>query len=894
MRYILIVFFSLLCYTDATFKDLIHKIKRRRLTSGINVGTYLNDQLGTSYADEDVKIELNGDYCPTDYLPAMVSDQECFELYNLESGTKNFIYLNVDFIYPGDKPSWLQTYIGTLGDNPLHGGYSGTVYNTFRLGCYIWNTNPYGANTKQYIYNPGGYPGDHHRQSTCGDEQSQCICKKNSYQTSGCTDTLRPAHCKAAAAIVGKLNDQQKLDIELSTTINGCYDDGDKYVYRYIKEDGDHVFYSDKVNCNDNTCVCLPDTLPPTNQNNENNQNTQINALTISNVVPTFTAVTFSVTPTANNIGAENGFPDVAVVCSLCSDDICAVDEGEKIVSMTRNNLIQADFTFALVYLSTSNEINCRTVSYNIASSQVGSDYVGSAASESNIDSVPMVFGCTNSAATNYAAENNVDDGSCFRNCIGAWSDCINSVQTYTFSVTKIGSGTECPYQNNQQESCVSEISTDSVDTMSLSYNNIKENIDLNNKNHKKNGKSIFREMVENNFDMRSVKYFSNIRAEKQETVDYLKSHINSIRSDENLDAERDVKAKALKLLIPKKVRIKKSYTFENVPDGTEEEKKNYKINNIKQREALTYNTVEELVEVIKLEGDIVVNGRRRLLQDDDTEVVVNTDEDCDDAETDCTEECDGFIEDGVCVAYTACETNEYIIVPGTDTEDNVCASECPNGVTSSNEEAYNDNFPDIPRLCDLCQENYRVDGDDFTCSKCPKGFTTPVAPRTAETSCFIDPNVCETNEYVRNNKCIVCPPGTVNLRGDDPNGEDTSCDDTYICKPNYHVVYHSQHDVYFCKRCETGWTHGGDNPLNEFETSCCEYGEYESSPEGYDLAPNSFTKIQIPKVCSDCGTNNADIHQHYASLKCCTNTIDTFCQKMKLDLDIHCLNENC
>ncbi len=610
------------------------------------------------------------------------------------------------------------------------------------------------------------------------------------------------------------------------------------------------------------------------------------NALSISNVVPSFVEVTFSVTPTANNIGAiDTSFPDVAVICSLCSDDICAVDEGEKIVTMTRNNLIQADFTFALVYLSTSNEINCRTASYNIASNQVGSDHDGSAASVPNIDSVPMVFGCTNSEATNYAPENNVEDDSCFRDCVGAWSECINSVQTYTFSVTKIGSGAECPYQNNQQESCVSEISTDNLDTMSLSYNNIKEIINVNNKNHKKNGKSIFREMVQNNFDMRSVKYFSNIRAEKQETVDYLKERIKN-----HNDVDKPQKVDALKLLIPRKVRIKKSYTFENVPAGTEEQKKNYKINDIKQREAVTYNTVEELVEVIKLEG--VVLGRRRLLQDDDTEVVINTDEDCNDA--DCNTECDGFIENGVCVAYTACETNEYISVPGTDTEDNVCASECPNGVTSSNEEAYNDNFPDEPRLCDQCQENYRVDGDAFVCSKCPKGFTTPVAPRTAETSCSIDPNVCETNEYVRNNKCIVCPPGTVNLRGDDPNGEDTSCDDTYLCKPNYHVVYHSQHDVYFCKRCETGWTHGGDNPLNEFETSCCDYGEYESSPEGYDLAPTSFTKIQIPKVCSDCGTNNADIHQHYASLKCCTNTIDTFCQKMKLDLDIHCLNENC
>ena len=36
---------------------------------------------------------------------------------------------------------------------------------------------------------------------------------------------------------------------------------------------------------------------------------------------------------------------------------------------------------------------------------------------------------------------------------------------------------------------------------------------------------------------------------------------------------------------------------------------------------------------------------------------------------------------------------------------------------------------------------------------------------------------LCEEDFRVENNECVACPSGQSNLQGDDPSGQDTSCD---------------------------------------------------------------------------------------------------------------------
>jgi len=211
---------------------------------------------------------------------------------------------------------------------------------------------------------------------------------------------------------------------------------------------------------------------------------------------------------------------------------------------------------------------------------------------------------------------------------------------------------------------------------------------------------------------------------------------------------------------------------------------------------------------------------------------------------------------------------------------DDVC-HQCPDSMTT----------PAGSNDCSKCVKGFRVARNsegDFICASCHKGFTTDgVVEKIRETVCYEDPDVCEVNQHVKNGACKSCPPFVLNERGDDPSGSDTSCDDDHLCSENFHVVISNGKHV--CAPCPSGtWSHGGDNPRNNFETACCNDGEYESVREGIYFDTDDV-KHQIPKVCRSCGENAANVIEVYRELNCCHATDSAACNKLKIDKDIHC-----
>ena len=547
-------------------------------------------------------------------------------------------------------------------------------------------------------------------------------------------------------------------------------------------------------------------------------------------------------------------------------------------------------------------------------------------------------LGCINPEATNYDSHKNTDDGSCYRHCVGSWSDCINSTQTYIKTVLKLGLGDECEAEHNAQEECIAALGTDSTNVDVLAFDNLRETIDENNKDAKRNGKSLLRQVVEKKFDLKTVKLFTNQKADVSEALRFLKDNVKA----DTAGADRPDKIEALKVMMPKKVEYTKSFDV----SGTQEEK----LNEIKRIVAERYDTVVELVQ-------ITLKGRRRLLSTYrrkllslDVDIVVQTDVPCQ-GDDSCNVVCDGYTEDGECKPLTACLPGEYEVVAPTATSDRICASTCPENIFSSNEAEHLADYT-VVRLCDLCVDNYHTQAGSDTCHACPAGLITlskidrtlkldtldqcvcpsnhrvyrasdsslkcspcppgyeseskPVFGSSArETSCTENPDHCEVNEHVKYHKCVACPPGVMNARGDDPAGADTECDDAHLCQENFHVQLSDAGD-YECKKCPEGtFNHGGDNPKNKFETECCALGNYESVDENVryegsceadsDCASNScdtnskLCRVQIPKICRDCGTESVDVRKTYNELSCCHHTDRTLCNKLKIDKEKHC-----
>ena len=66
-------------------------------------------------------------------------------------------------------------------------------------------------------------------------------------------------------------------------------------------------------------------------------------------------------------------------------------------------------------------------------------------------------------------------------------------------------------------------------------------------------------------------------------------------------------------------------------------------------------------------------------------------------------------------------------------------------------------------------------------CVSCSAGTTNAAGddPLGDDTSC--DATLCAENEYVSSNACVSCPSETTNDAGDDASGADTSCSFTIV-----------------------------------------------------------------------------------------------------------------
>ena len=185
-------------------------------------------------------------------------------------------------------------------------------------------------------------------------------------------------------------------------------------------------------------------------------------------------------------------------------------------------------------------------------------------------------------------------DGECYSlliDCEGSWGECVDNKQIYTITQEAAG-GTECEFSNNAEENC----DTDLMDS-ALDYASLKTKINANNKNAKKNGKSIFQRALENSFDFEIVKLFSKARSKDQGTISFLKNDVKS-----KSGWERTKRVKSLKMLMPRKSRLKQK--LYSVTGSTKSEK----ITNIKSQVAETHDTIPELVDA-KLIVDVLYSN---------------------------------------------------------------------------------------------------------------------------------------------------------------------------------------------------------------------------------------------------------------------------------------------
>ena len=81
----------------------------------------------------------------------------------------------------------------------------------------------------------------------------------------------------------------------------------------------------------------------------------------------------------------------------------------------------------------------------------------------------------------------------------------------------------------------------------------------------------------------------------------------------------------------------------------------------------------------------------------------------------------------------------------------------------------------------------------------------------------------CRVNYHVEDGKCIECSAGTYNGGGDDPSGNDTSCE-IIICGQNFHV--HNNE----CVKCPTGTYREAGDAATGSNTTCKQCGR--DSPE--------------------------------------------------------------
>ena len=143
--------------------------------------------------------------------------------------------------------------------------------------------------------------------------------------------------------------------------------------------------------------------------------------------------------------------------------------------------------------------------------------------------------------------------------------------------------------------------------------------------------------------------------------------------------------------------------------------------------------------------------------------------------------------------------------------------------------------LPDFKEIYCL-QDQYVL--DNF-CTACPPGTTNAAgdfAGGEADTTC--DPLLCADNQQVRSNRCFDCPVGTAASAGADASGPDTACAPVF-CKQDQRVQDNA------CASCAQGTSNAAGDPTAGPDTAC----------DGMLCLEN---QLVLSNVCTACppGTN--------------------------------------
>ncbi len=153
------------------------------------------------------------------------------------------------------------------------------------------------------------------------------------------------------------------------------------------------------------------------------------------------------------------------------------------------------------------------------------------------------------------------------------------------------------------------------------------------------------------------------------------------------------------------------------------------------------------------------------------------------------------------CIALSGCSSCEE---PDTNQED-MNTMELPPDILDMGNQA------EMPGRLPCLGDEYVRGGE---CVACPTGQTNPPGddPHGEDTSC--EERICLEDEYVQRNVCVQCPEGTLNPPGDRAAGADTSCEPV-LCGPDEFVQSNT------CVSCPAGQTNQPGDDASGVDTNC-------------------------------------------------------------------------
>ena len=153
----------------------------------------------------------------------------------------------------------------------------------------------------------------------------------------------------------------------------------------------------------------------------------------------------------------------------------------------------------------------------------------------------------------------------------------------------------------------------------------------------------------------------------------------------------------------------------------------------------------------------------------------------------------------------------------------------------------------DEPPPPEPCAADERVEAGE--CVACAAGTTNGAGDDPAGDDTTCDAVICAENEQVLANACAACPAGSTNSAGDDASGADTACDPT-LCGTDERVVANA------CAPCPAGEINEAGDDASGADTDCrnCELADWigvfrgtATGMCGEFTSPVSITNTEFP-----------------------------------------------